>query len=160
MSHRSSYRRQSSRTLNLQDWIDRTVSQRSDPTKEPKSGRLHQHSSEQPHFRPIPATSAAVVASAAIPYSPMVMKASLRMSWTLGPWCVWEVAAATVGLSAPDEHETAIHQASAVGASDLHSAYIARSERGRRVNRTTAAQRGTDRALRPEPSTCPRTCAP
>ena len=40
--------------------------------------------------------------------------------WVSVPWCVWEIAAAAVGFATPDEHETAIDQASAVGTGHFH----------------------------------------
>lgn len=45
---------------------------------------------------------------------------------------VGELAAATLGFPAPDEHDTAIDQASAVGASDLHEVIL--PDQGRRSN--------------------------
>jgi hypothetical protein len=90
-------------------------------------GRLHQQSGWQPHCRPTPAASATVVSRAVRTYKPMSARSTRRMPLSLGSLPVRKVAAAALGVAAPDEDDATIDNATAVGAPDLHAAHLARS---------------------------------
>ena len=54
-------------------------------------------------------------------YAPMTANSTRRMTAGLRSLAVWKVAAAALGIPAPDKHDATLDDATAVGARDLHA---------------------------------------
>ena len=154
------YRPQWSPTLGFQSWVHRTVPHGCDPAEQSKSGPLTPTVGRTSALPADPDDFSSGRSQCGQPVRPDNQDEYATHARTLGPSCVRKVATATIVLATPDEHYTAIDQATTVGAGDLHAPIMSDLER-EQLARAPENLRPNDGSERPgNASRSTRSCAP